>query len=91
VDKGSYLEHKELELLTAITEEKVKDASLRDICTSFGIISDKRRLEQGLANQHMALNISLQVVSDEPNQVDLGEISAHIMGNVPGNEDSDNV
>lgn len=58
---------KEQELLVAMDSDKIAKASLKDTATSYGIISDKRRLEQGKSTSNQATQVILRVIrEDEP-------------------------
>ena len=56
---------KEQELLLAMDSTKIAKASLKDTATSYGIISDKRRLEQGKSTSNQATEVILRVIRDK--------------------------
>ena len=63
-ERADMLAGKQRELLSALTINKTKDMSGRDIAVSFGILYDKERLERGQSTHNLAHLFSLAEVDE---------------------------
>lgn len=53
--KVDFLTEREMEVWDAMTPEKLKRASFSQLIIGFGIIDERRRLEQGLSTQNVGV------------------------------------
>lgn len=52
-NRADILAGKQIEILQALTPDKIKDASALQLVTSMGILTDKERLERGQSTQNI--------------------------------------
>lgn len=52
-NRADILAGKQIELLQALTPDKIKEASALQLVTQFGILTDKERLERGQSTQNV--------------------------------------
>ena len=65
-NKTSILSAVEHRLVTDLLEpDKRKKSSLYQTATSYGIIYDKNRLENGLSTENISINVKLEAISNE--------------------------
>lgn len=64
-NKAELISAKEMEALEALTDEKLNNASARDIATVYGILTDKQRLAAGKSTANINVFSRLIVATDE--------------------------
>jgi hypothetical protein len=66
--KSMLLSGIEEKLLSNVTQEKIDDASLKDLAVSYGIFNDKNRLEQGKATVITNLSDIVMLIDKDEKQ-----------------------
>ena len=61
--KADVIAHKSARVLEHMTDKKAKDASLRDLATTFNILNSNERLERGLSTVNIDLGKELSDIA----------------------------
>lgn len=67
--RADFLTHKQAEILGSLTDRDIKDASLLQRTTAFGILYDKERLERNQSTENISIKSITQTLGKEVEEI----------------------